>query len=372
MKIVGLYCIIIRVIQMVGILLDPKYSKSFWCKKLYESLVEQLRYKRISFYEIYDQVFSETETVFIIASNRKWIISSIKQLNKIGVHPILISNQSEEFSKCIYSSVCSDINASMKSLFDKLQILNKSKIALYGINTESSSDLSRVDGLLDWFTHDFDSIQIFRNNGSLENCFNNFYSHVDKFDTVICANDFAAISLVKRLNRTEPNKLEKLHIISCAQSPISKYYRNYIDSINLNFEQYGKAAVYVFNAINKHKYISGISLKVLWTFDDGSSSLLTTKNTYDFMLEPSEDLFYDDPELNEMLIVEKALAYSDEIETKILIFSINGYTIDKISELCYLSQETIKYKINKIVTNSGAKNKKELISNLKNYIDFIL
>ena len=357
---------------MVGILLEPKYSKSFWCKKLYESLAEQLRYKRISFYEIYDQVFSETETVFIIASNRKWIISSIKQLNKIGIHPILISNQSEEFPQCIYNSVCSDINTSMKNLFDKLQVLNKNKIALYGINTESSSDLSRVDGLLDWFTHDFDSIQIFRNNGSLENCFNDFYSHVDEFDTIICANDFAAISLIKRLDKIEPKKLKKLHIISCAQSPISKYYRNYIDSINLNFEQYGKAAVYVFNAINKHKYISRLSLKVLWTFDEDNSSLLATKNTCDFTLEPIDNLFYDDPELNEMLIVEKALAYSNETERKILMFLINGYTVEKISELCYLSQEAIKYKINKIVANSGAENKNDLILKLKNYIDYIL
>ena len=247
-----------------------------------------------------------------------------------------------------------------------LKTKDKSRIALYGINNDSISDISRVDSLLNWRGEHFETMKIFNNNGSLKNCFDEFYSHINEFDAAICANDFAAVSLVRSLEKTSPEKLEDFYIISCAKTQISSYYRKHILSLNMNFDQYGKAAVYVYNALKKHPYLSGITTRVLWSLD--SNNITSDRKNISLNLTSSEDAFYEDKELNEMLIVDKILKSSDEVEKKIINCLLNDYTYEQIAENCFLTVGGVKYRINKIVSNSGAKDKEEIISLLKKYI----
>ena len=361
-----MYCIIQLGDCMVGILLDSKYSESLWCKSLYQSLTERLRQKRIPFCEVFDCIDSELDAIFIIASDREWTVSAITQLNKNGIKPILICNQSENLLGCFYSCVCSDINASMKNLLDTLKTQDKSRIALYGINTDSISDVSRVDSLLNWRGEHFESMKIFNNNGSLQKCFDDFFARIDEFDAAICANDFAAVSLVRKLQEKAPEKLENFYIISCAETQISNYYRDRILSLNMNFEQYGKAAVYVYSALKKHTYLSEMTVKVLWSLE--SNSVISNSQSFHLELKSSEDSFYDDKELAEMLIVDKLLNTADDVEKRIMNCLLNKNTIEQIAELCFLTVGGVKYRINKIINDSGAKDKEEIVALLKKYI----
>ena len=352
--------------KLVGILLDSKYAESLWCKSLYESLIERLRHKRIPFCTIFDSLDTELDAIFIIASDREWTVSAITQLNKSGIKPILICNQSDKLSGCIYSCVCSDINASMKNLLDTLKTKDKSRIALYGINTDSIADISRVDSLFNWRGQHFETMQIFNNNGSLENCFNDFLPHINEFDAAICANDFVAVSLVRRLKEIAPERLKDFYIISCAQTQISSYYRNQILSLNMNFDQYGKAAVYIYNALKKHTYLSEMTVKVLWSLE--SDNILPDIKKITLNLKSSADSFYDDAELGEMLVVDKILKSSDDIGKKIIDCLLSKCTIEQIAEKCFLTANGVKYRINKIISDSGAKNKEEIVYLLDKYI----
>ena len=350
---------------MVGILVDSKYAESLWCRSLFESLTNELKKKRLPYREIDKTFDKDLDTAFLIASDRKWTVDAITQLNMAGIKPILICNQAENLSACMYSCVCSDINASMKNLLDTLKAKSKSRIALYGINTDSLPDISRVDSLFNWREDNFKTMRVFNNIGSLKNCFDDFKPHAEDFDAVICANDFAAVSLVRNLKRTYPEKLKSLSIISCAQTHISNYYRDYILSLNMNFEQYGKAAVYIYNAAKKHNYISEMTVKVLWSLE--SDCLNPNKNSIDLNLVSSEDCFYNDAELIEMLIVDKVLKSTDDIEKKILDSLLKNKVIEQIAEDCFLTVGAVKYRINKIVSKSGAKDKNQVITLLKKY-----
>ena len=351
---------------MVGILLDSKYAGSLWCKSLFDSLTNELRKKRIPFYEIRKTFDRKPDAVFIIASDRKWTVDAVTQFNRIGVRPILICNQAETLSSCMYSCVCSDINASMKNLLDTLKAKGKSRIALYGINTDSLPDISRVDSLFNWRKEYFKKMQVFNNNGSLQNCFEDFFPHTNEFDAVICANDFAAISLFRKLKVTSPRTLNDLCIVSCAQTKLSNFYRRDILSLNMNFEQYGKAAVSIYNAQKKHDYISEMTVKVLWTLENDSVPSLPGK--IDLDLRSSEDCFYEDDELIEMLTVDKLLGSTDEIEKTILRCLLENKKIEQIAEQCFLSANAVKYRIRKIVSESGAKDREHAVSLLKKYM----
>jgi alkaline phosphatase len=100
--------------------------------------------------------------------------------------------------------------------------------------------------------------KLFVNEGSLSECFKRFLPRADTVDTVLCANGFAAVSLVKHLKREAPALLSRLHIISCDQTLLSRYYQPHITSVDLNFEQFGKAAISVAELAKKKNYKVGI------------------------------------------------------------------------------------------------------------------
>lgn len=351
---------------MVGILLDKKYSNSIWCKNFYNGLTERLREKRIPFCEITNTCPKDIDAVFIIASDTEWTKSTIKQLNQGGIAPILLCNQGENIPGCIYNCVCQDINVSIKNLLEKIKSNGKKSIAFYGLNPASIPDNSRAESLLFFKDESINKITVFENNGSLNNCFENFYKVADEYDAIICANDFAAVSLVTKLQAVRPELLEKIFIVSCSYSKISDCYRDKIFSLESNYAQYGKAAVYIYEAFQKHGYLSGLVVKIAWNFNNelpqlpsGNIVISETHNT---------DSFYDDPELREMLIVDKLLTLSDDTDKKIINSLLNNISYEDMATECFLSVNAIKYRIKNLINDSGAFDKKHMKALLSKYI----
>lgn len=199
----------------------------------------------------------------------------------------------------------------------------------------------------------------------MQNCFEQFSAQVVDFDAVICANDFTAVSLVRRLQETATEALKRLPILSCAKTKIAAYHRSYIRSLNMNFEQYGKAAVYVYEALKKHAYLSDITVSVIWTLEE-EHTVPQQKETI-LQFAQSCDPFYSDPELEEMLIIDKLLGDLDSVDTTFLKALQNGEPYEKISEACYLAEGSIKYRIKKMVSQSGSTDKQHLLTLLQKF-----
>jgi len=351
---------------MVAILRDKTYLNSLWGQKLYASLTERLRVKRIPFCDITDTCPADCDAVFVIAADYHWTKEAIRQLNAAGRRPILLCNQAEPINGCVYSAVCSDINTSMKNVLDTLKAQNKSRVALYGVNFHSLSDISRVNTLFAWREDAFKTMEVFTNDGSLLNCFEEFYARVDQFDAVICANDFAALSLVKRLEATNPAALSRLTVISCAESRLCAQYRQYITTLQIHFELYGRAAVYIYESLGKRPYLTGMTVHVAWDLGDGKAA--TKLDDAPLTLPTVEDTFYLDPELKEMMIADKVLSVMDDTDRTIIAGMLAGKGYTQLAEQSFLSESSVKYRIKRLVAASGAACKAEMISALKTYV----
>ena len=351
---------------MVTILTEPAYSESMWCRVLYGSLTERLRQKRISFCEMYDTVPENSEAVFIIAADYNWIKATLTELNMSGIKPILICNQAETIPGCNYSCVCSDITGSMKFLLDNLKADGKTRVALYGVNTSSISDIGRVDGLFAQKDGVIDSMRVFVNDGSLQNCYNEFAAEEDNFDAVICFNDFAAVSLIRHLEKDgKRNIAERLRILSCSQTKISSCYRDRITSINMNLEQYGKAAVFILEKLKTHPYISQMTLNVSWSADPNKSP-----NPSPVKLENVEntDRIYSDKELNEMIIAERILEIDSATDKTVIAYLCGGKSVSEIAAACFLTDSGVKYRIKRILEKCRVSDKAELVSIVERYL----
>ena len=104
------------------------------------------------------------------------------------------------------------------------------------------------------------------------------------------------------------------------------------------------------------------SVKLLLTAEE------IAERSIDEIKEITAKAVYNDDELVEMLIVDKILKSSDDIEKKIIDALLDKCTIEQIAEKCFLTVGGVKYRINKIIAECGAKNREEIISLLDKYI----
>ena len=328
---------------MVTIVTEPGFEHSAWCKTILDNLVEQLRSKRIPFCLAANDPLPLSDGLFLIASDYSWIRSVVIALNQANISPIVICNQLERIPGCIYSSVCSDVNAAMSQLLTMVTAEGRTRVAVYGVNPNSIGDMSRVDSL---FLSKAENVEmeIFFNEQSLEQCFRAFSEKVDQFDAVICTNNYAAISLCRHLKKIPSH----LRIYSCVKTQISERYRDQIYSLDTNAAQFGKVAVSVYELLKKNPFLS------CGTWYVRPLPICENQTSQIPALPPMPDgSFYADTELQQILCADRLLTCADETDFLLLQGLLAGRSISDLAEEIFLSESTVKYRLKKMETICG-------------------
>lgn len=340
---------------MVIILCEDIFEESIWCQKIYSGLKAELKKRRISYKKTSGcSDIAANDTVYIIGSSYIWINNSISFCNNMDIVPIVLCNQLSNMLCGKYHSISTDTAACMQQLILSSSTSDLKRIALYGVNNNSISDMSRVKS----YTEQTNNISgIFTNNGSLENCFNTFLPYVSEFDTIICVNNYAAISLVKNLSAHCPDELNRLKIISCSSSKLSSVFSKFIAFVDANFEHYGQAALTVSELAEKNPYISGVNITINPSFEGFPPAKLTADKSDIKQI----DSFYKDVEIQKLIKAERLLDVCDDSDIKIIKMLVNGDDYDKISEKCFFSKESVKYRIKKYIKICKFNTKSELI-----------
>lgn len=278
-----------------------------------------------------------------------------------GITPIVVFNQLNHMVEGKYHSVSSNINGSVSSIVDWLKSRNKKSICLYGVNPSSVSDMGRFQSYRKTLAK---SEKTFYNNGSLKNCFKVFAESNETFDAAICTNDFAAISLVKNLMKYDASLLDTMDIISCSRSTISAFYSDYIKSIDINFTSFGENAYEIAKMLQKGKNISEISLTVKCNMDFDAHHTKVSNS----LIGVSEDSFYDDVELSQMLRLDRLFEHCDTLDEEIIKLLLEKQTYIDIAEKCHIAEQSVKYRVKRYIEICGLKNRSQLISLLQEYL----
>lgn len=350
---------------MIKILCENAYEASIWYKNIYKGLTGELKKRRISYEksESTDDI-TETDTVYIIGSGYVWMNSAILECNKKNITPVLLCNQASKLVGGKYHCVTTDTSAYIRHIISSLNADGITQIALYGVNESSVSDGARMKSFLEiLWTPD----SIYMNNGSLKNCFLRFIQDASKYEAVICVNNYAAISLAKNLSKAYPEILEKLKIVSCTSGKLETAYSKHISFVSMNFEQYGKAALSVSEMAIKNPYISGITVAIQWNYGEGNISASIAPDTAENV---KADMFYDDKEVQRLIAAENLLSECDDTDIEILKLLAAGEIYDEIAEKCFLSKESVKYRIKKYMSICGVGTRAEMLEIMQDFYPF--
>ena len=205
-----------------------------------------------------------------------------------------------------------------------------------------------------------DSGNIYLNSGNLEACFQTFYPHGDRYDTVLCVNGYAAVSLVRKLEKVNPGILDRIVVISCEEVLRHSRFNSRILFLDLNPEDYGPAAVQILDLLKNGEHILEVSLSIKGTVCE------IPKKNEEVIVDDGE--FYEDPEVIIMARIDQLMMEADQMDRKILRGMMEGKTYAEIAEDCYMTEGNIKYRVKKYMTICQVRTKKELLELLLEYL----
>jgi len=350
---------------------ESEYKNTPWCTETVEGLQAEIKRKKQTIYEVENILdiaeSEEKSSVIIIGSLKSWISDRIGETRHKGMLPIVLSNSNVEYTRKNYSNVSSDVYGALHTAISTARGNGKPRIALYGINLNSASDSIRKKAFLKFGGNKKD---IYNNHGSLKGCFYSFLPSIDNYDTIICANDFVAASLVNRLKR-QGYDLGRLYIISCSDGILLKNMSPSVTAFSRNFKAFGRAAISAHEMFTKNPEIAFSDIQIKYQLRVRETTPNLTEYTDAVELEPQEETstfnIYDDPELLEIMKVEKILRGGDSIDLQILRYVDQKQTYESIAEKLFISVSAVKYRLKNLCKIAEVSGIKELMSLVEKY-----
>ncbi len=350
---------------------EDDYKNTPWCTETVVGLQSEIKRKKQTIKEVKSicdiEPTEEKSSVIIIGSLKSWIADRISETNAKGMLPIVLSNSSVEYTHKNYSNVSSDVYGALHTAVSTAKGNGKPRIALYGINLNSASDYIRKKAFLKLGGNRKD---IYNNHGSLKGCFYSLFPSIDNYDTIICANDFVAASLVTRLKK-QGYDLSRLYIISCSDGILLQNMSPTVTAFSRNFKAFGRAAISAHEMFTKNPDIafSDIQIKYHLTVRETTPNLKEYTDALEINVDEEETAFsiYEDPELQEIMKVEKILRGGDNIDLQILKFVDEKLTYEAIAEKLFISVSAVKYRLKNLCKLADASSIKDLLTLVKKY-----
>ena len=361
--------------MLIPVMLESDYRQSIWARQTMDGLMREAGRKKYTVVQLDaddyenidpDDLFgSQQRLVIVIGTSISWMPKVLEHFTRKGVKCILISFNPAE-SAVAQGIVRMDHASGMRMILSYLEQCQRSRVALYGFNPNSSADMIKKDCFDAWNAAlgQGQSFSAFDNPASMEACYQAFRSQRDRFNAVICANDIVAASLLRRLNADGVRVPDELFLTSFGNSALSAHVSPSITSVTLEHEELGRQAVNLYAFLYKQEATTSVSMRIrcklivrsstaMIPFDDTTDLDFPQKNYV------SNINFYSDPETDQLMCAEMLLESCDDIDLAFLKGMLAGLTTEALEERLFLSASALRYRLKRIMSISGCKTRTE-------------
>lgn len=349
--------------RKIKIICEEVYAESIWCKQILNGLQRELKKRRCSYVkEFVPEEIHKEDHVYIIGMSRLWLEHVVAVCNQWGCVPIVLSNLSRKTASGQYHYICPDVYGVLTGLHESCVKAGRTQIALYGPNYMSDLDMDRTRIFMELIQS---AGNVYQNTGNLENCFRSFLPYADRYDVVVCVNGYAAVSLVKKLEKESPQVLEKLIIVSAEEVLRHSRYNQWISLITLNLESFGAAAIAVAEMSLPGSNIAAITVEMEGAVCDIPDKEQAAKHVEE---ASGEALLFEDPEIICMAKIEQLMREADDMDHHIIAMLLDHAKYSEIADSCFMTEGNVKYRVKKYMSICGCKTKKELLELLQEYL----
>ncbi|MBC5581593.1 substrate-binding domain-containing protein [Anaerofilum sp. BX8] len=357
---------------MLYVRTEEEFKSYPWCRRILRGLGDEARKKRVPLREIGDAAQippQDRETaVLLIGASEAWIGREALRADALGVHPIALTNRPPAGRDGAMSAVMMDIPDSMRLAVDYLRSLGCERLGLYGVNPAATSD--------PWRAEVFQRLTkgkggVFVTQRSLQHTFECFRSQLSACDGVICASDYAALSLVRRLGQVGAGQPGSPYLLGYGNLFLSRLSSPSITSISDDYEHFGRAALAAYHLVVREKTVSSVNIllhsRLHVRETTGGRPYAGARHGPEEAGQRPRNPFYEDGEVSRMAMLETLLGQCDETDFAVLQCLMHGDTYAATAEKCFVSETAAKYRVKKMEKMCGANSRGELVSFLREF-----
>ena len=294
--------------------------------------------------------------IIVIGTSVTWMPDALAFFSGRGIDSVFISFDPAE-TLLPAGMVRMDYVHATNHLITYLEGCGRERIALYGVNPNSSADNIKLRFFRSYCgARGADpETRVFYNNGCLPECYETFRIRCADLDAVICANDVAGVSLLSFLRRDGIRVPEQLFLTAFGDSLISKRVSPSLTIATLDNRELGRQAVIQFATLYRQPPTASISVRVRSRLivrestaglPDSSGSQLPV---YDHDGFTGTNNFYSDPEAERLLRSEALLNACDETDLHFLVSLLSGESMKQMEKRLFLTASALQYRKKRLI-----------------------
>ena len=315
---------------------------------------------------VQEEGFDDTH-VILLGSSLTWASHYLTRLHTAGIHPIVLSIANYQNTFPFASFITMDYDDASRKLMKYLRGKGCTRTAYFSGNQKSSTDLQKEIHFLQSGGNEKD---MYNYTGSLKETCNNLLARIDEYDSILCANDVCAVVLIRRLLDLGYKIPEDIHVATFGDTVLSNLEVQNIAMAQVKSFEAGKLSISAYRMLKSNPAIVSLSLLLHCDILDCNSHITDIRSESAPLSAAfqSNFNFFHDPEVEKVLLVEKLLAGCDKLDISILREVLNRESYSKIAAKLFIAENTISYRIKKILSMAPDKSKDEIFSLLSQFL----
>ncbi len=311
--------------------------------------------------------------VVIISASAPWTRLALQSFKARGIKAILVGVPPEDFDEPQSGPTLGRRELVRQQV---LYFIHAGRKHLASIGNESTdiNDMLRRQVFLSTAGAQGLSVSdrdVFTGDDGLENCIRRFLDHEQNYDGAICVNDLVAVELITQAKARGISVPGQLFVAGSGNYRIGQFVQPSLTTSTLDYDQMGRLATDIWILMHSNPNIDHMQIAL--------PCKLIIRQSTDFYTPPRPEeepvgpaawdgQGRDDRALGFLMDLEACLMACDTLDLRILAALLDEESIDTTAENVFVSPGTINYRLKKLYSLTGVKNKRLLAQQLRPYI----
>ncbi|MBQ2863219.1 MAG: hypothetical protein IJE84_03500, partial [Clostridia bacterium] len=314
-------------------------------------------------------LYQDITCAILIGTSLSWLHKTIEVLRAKDIKAVVLSAQKSQGFGSGVSFITMDYEDALDKLIHYFESIGRSRTALFSVNPDSATDQSKRSAYLSAKpTHKEEDIYYFQ--ATLDEVCRQLYDNIDRYDSVICTNHISEIVLSKFLSEQGYRIPEDMHIAVFGDSEVERGDRMIENTlIRIKPKEAGKLAVRSVRLLSNYPELSRVSFSICCDIITKDGVIDLSSNKPHPLQKEKIGNAPSSADVSSALIHEKILCNCDRVDIEILKGIIKHESYAKIASRVHISENTIGYRIKRLMQFAGATSKEEMIEALDTYLN---
>jgi len=353
----------------IFIVVEDDFAETVWGKAILDGMkhrASELKHEICEMKDFDIDFEGQKKVAILVGTANSWINKTLCELWDHSIRGVVLNCQPTEIVPET-SYILIDYACATYECIQYLHACDKKRIALFAINPNSITDTTKHKSFIEYGLSEKD---VYISDDSLSECYLRLKARISDYDAVICANDIAAVALIRRLEADGIRVPEDIYIIGFGNLLIGRYFSHTITSMTLNDVELGRQSVSMYAYLVKSEVDINVQMTIPCELILGDTTEHKSVKRQKLTLKShaaDENYFYGDADVGELMNIENFLTRCDGTDIKIISGIINEMPYAAISERAYISENAVKYRVKRMLSETKTENKSDFKKLMKTY-----